>query len=117
MDGEQWLASYRGRLNEIGARAADVRKALAGAEGTASSRDGAVTVTVAPGGALRRLVLSERAERLTRVQLAEAVVATAQQAHDVAAQQAADTVAPLIGDDSGSMRALRGYLRNGDGSS
>jgi Uncharacterised BCR, YbaB family COG0718. len=115
MDGEQWLASYRERLNDIGARAARARTALAGVEATASSRDGAVTVTVNPAGALQRLVLSERTEAMSRVQLAAAVVATARQAHGAAARQATEAVAPLIGADSEAMRMLRSHLPVEDG--
>lgn len=110
MDGAQWSASYRGRLDEIGARAAQAQRALAGVEATASSRDGTVTVTVDPAGALRRLVLSERSEAMTRVQLAALVVATAGQARADAARQATDAVALLIGHGSEAMRMLRAYL-------
>ncbi|MGI9001886.1 MAG: YbaB/EbfC family nucleoid-associated protein [Pseudonocardia sp.] len=110
MDAEQWLAAYRERLTEIGARAARAREELAGVEATASSRDGAVTVTVNPAGALRRLVLSERSEALTRTQLAAAVLATAAQAQGAAARQATAAVAPLIGEDSETMRLLRTHL-------
>lgn len=110
MDGEQWLASYQGRLQDIRARATRAQAALAGIEGTASSRDGAVTATVDPSGTLRRLVLSERTETMTRVQLAAAVVATAAQAQGAAARQATEAIAPLIGTDSAAMRALRSRL-------
>ncbi len=116
MDGQQWLTSYRGRIDEIGARAAQAQRALAGVEATASSRDGAVTVTVNPAGALQRLVLSERSEALTRVQLAALVVATARQAQGDAARQAADAVAPLIGERSEAMRVLRSHLPAEEGS-
>lgn len=110
MDGEQWLASYRGRLTDMGTRAARAQEALAGVSATASSRDGAVTVTVNPVGALQRLSLGERSEGMSRVQLAAAVLATAQQAQADAARQAAAAVAPLIGENSEAMRALRSYL-------
>jgi DNA-binding protein YbaB len=115
MDGAQWLASYQGRLNDIGTRAARAQQALAGVEATAASRDGAVTVTVNPAGALLRLVLSERTEHMTRVQLAAAVLATARQAQGDAARQAADAVAPLVGDGSEAMRLIRSQLPVGDG--
>ena len=110
MDGDQWLASYEGRLGEIRTSAARVQAALGAVEATAVSRDGAVTVTVDPSGALRRLVLSERTETMTRVQLAAAVVATAGQAREDAARQAADAVAPLLGGRGEAGRLIRSHL-------
>lgn len=110
MDGQEWLASYRGRIAGIGARVAQAQRALAGVEATATSRDGAITVTVNPAGALQRLVLSERTTAMTRVQLAELVVATARQAQGDAARLATEAVAPLIGERSEAMHVLRSYL-------
>lgn len=115
MDGERWLESYQQRLRDIGARADQARQAVRGVEATAASRDGAVTVTVNAAGALRRLVLSERAEGLTRGQLAESVLATARQAQGEAARRATEAVAPLIGSDGEAMRVLRSHLLVEDG--
>ena len=84
MDGHAWIDGYRRRLGEIGARAARARAELETVEATASSRDGAVTVTVGAGGALRRLVLTERAETLSRGQLAAAVLEAAAEAGEQA---------------------------------
>jgi DNA-binding protein YbaB len=115
MDGHQWLAEYQERLREIGARAERAQREIASVEATATSRDGAVTVTVNSTGALQRLVLSERTEAVTRVQLAAAVLATARQAQEDAARQAVAAVAPLIGSDSEAMRVLRSHLPVADG--
>lgn len=104
MDGEQWLAAYRERLAGIGRRAARAREALARVEGTATSRDGAVVATVDEAGALRRLVLTERADDLDRAQLAAVVVATVQQAGAAAAQQAAAALEPLLGNQGTVLR-------------
>jgi hypothetical protein len=107
MDGRQWLDSYQHRLADLTARADRARTALAGVDGTASSQDGAVTVTVVPGGALRRLVFSERSESLTRTQLAALVVETAARAQAEADRRVNDAVAPLLGADSEAMRVVR----------
>lgn len=115
MDGEQWLAGYRGRLAEIRGRAARVQDALARVDGTASSRDGSVTVTVTPAGALQRLVLGERSAELSRVQLAAAVLATAREAQAEAARRATEAVVPLVGENSEAMRVLRSHLPAPDG--
>jgi hypothetical protein len=98
MDGHQWLAGYRERLTAVAARADAARRAVGAVEATATSRDGAVTATVDRTGRLRRLVLDERAEQLTRPQLAALVVETAGRAADAAAAQVAEVVAPLVGE-------------------
>lgn len=110
MDGEEWLASYRERLREFGARAAQAQQALAGVSATATSRDGSVTATVDRTGALQRLVLSERTGTMTRVQLAAAVVDTARRAQVEAGRQATEAVAPLVGGHGEAMRVLRSHL-------
>ncbi|MGH3567019.1 MAG: YbaB/EbfC family nucleoid-associated protein [Pseudonocardia sp.] len=110
MDGHEWLTAYQQRVQDIGARAQRAQTELRHVEVTTTSRDGAVTVTVNPAGALLRLVLDERADRLTRVQLAEAVLATARQAQTLAAREAIEAVAPLLGEPSEAVRVLRAYL-------
>ncbi|HZG92334.1 MAG TPA: YbaB/EbfC family nucleoid-associated protein, partial [Pseudonocardia sp.] len=96
MNGEEWLAGYRDRLTDLRARTARAQDALARAEATVTSPDGAVTVTVGPTGALRGLVLAERTAGLSRTQLAAAVLATARTAQDRAAREAVDAAAPLL---------------------
>jgi DNA-binding protein YbaB len=109
-DGADWLAHYRRRAAEIGARARSAQNALADVEGTAESRDGAVAVTVTPSGALRGLVLSERSTRMSRTELAATVLATAREAQAEAARRTEAALAPLIGDDTEAMRVLRSHL-------
>ncbi|MCO1657470.1 YbaB/EbfC family nucleoid-associated protein [Pseudonocardia humida] len=108
MDAEEWLVGYRARLAELEARAGRAQDALARAEATATSPDGAVTVTVDPAGGLRALVLSDRATQMGRTQLAATIVATAGTARRDAAAEAIAAMSPLLGDDSRAMRLLRG---------
>lgn len=96
MNGHEWLRDYQRRVHDIGARAARAQVELRAIEVTATSRDGAVAVTVDPGGALRRLVLGERADELSRAQLAAAVLATAREAHDQARGQLEDACAAFL---------------------
>lgn len=96
MDGRQWLDGYQHRLADLTSRADRARAVLAGVEGTAASADGAVTVTVVPGGALRRLELAERSGELSRVQLAALVVETAARAQAEVDRLVAEAVAPLL---------------------
>jgi hypothetical protein len=110
MNAEQWLAGYRDRLTELQARTVRARDALAAAEATVTSPDGAVTVTVNPAGALRSLVLAERTATMSRSALAAAVLATAQAAQARAARAAVDAVAPVLGGDSAALGALRSHF-------
>jgi DNA-binding protein YbaB len=110
MDGRAWLASYGERLEEINERAQQAQRELAEVEATATSPDGAVTVTTDPAGALRSLVLGEAAEQLTREQLAAAVLGTACRARAEAAELAAAAVAPLLGEGTAGMALLRSHL-------
>lgn len=109
MNAEEWLAGYRTRLTDLEARAGRAQDALAHAEATATSPDGAVTVTVDPAGGLRALVLSDRTSQMTRTQLAAAIVATAGTARRDAAAEAVAAMAPLLGDSSRAMDLLRGF--------
>jgi DNA-binding protein YbaB len=110
MEPEQRLASYRHRVDEIERRASAARQSFATVAETATSSDGAVTLTVSPAGALLGLSIGPRAEELTRAQLAAAIVATAQLARAAAAQQAAEVMRPLLGDGSAAMRLVRSQL-------
>lgn len=95
MDAQAWPRDHRRRLDGIAAGAERARAELETVEATASSRDGAVTVTVAAGGALRRLVLGERADTLGRQALADAVLATAAEAGERARRRVEEIVAEL----------------------
>jgi hypothetical protein len=110
MNAEQWLADYRDRLTDIGARAQRAQDALARAEATVTSPDGAVTATVDAGGGLRSLVLADRTAQMRPEQLAAAIVATAATARRAAAEGAIAAVSPLLGADSPAVRMMRDSL-------
>lgn len=114
MDAHDWVSSYGQRTDEILARAARARDDLVAVTATATSRDGAVRLTVGPGGALLALVLGHAADGLGRAELAEAILATAEQARAEAADRAARAVAGLVGDDSEAMRVLRSSMAGSD---
>jgi DNA-binding protein YbaB len=111
VDGEEWLTGYRDRLTTLRARTERAQDALAHAEATVTSPDGAVTVTVNPAGALSSLVLSERTTTMTRAQLAAAVLETARTAQEAAAGQALAAVTPLLGENSPALAVLRSHVR------
>jgi DNA-binding protein YbaB len=110
MDGREWLAGYEDRLQQVRERAARAERELATVAGSATSRDGAVTVTVDRTGALQHLELTEHAEALTRAQLAAAVVDTARRARQEAARQAEAALVPVFGERSAAMELFREHL-------
>lgn len=93
-------------IAEIGRRAAEAQERLKHVAATATSSDGAVTVTVNTSGALQQVSFGPRAEEISRSALAAAVVATAQRAQVQAAQQLKSIMAPVIGESSDAMHFL-----------
>jgi DNA-binding protein YbaB len=110
MDGREWLESYQRRLQDMRARAHRAQAELAGVEATATSVDGAVTVTAGPGGALLRVVFTAQSDALSRTQLGASVLAAVAQAQGDAARRATAALEPLVGPDSEAMRVLRSHL-------
>jgi DNA-binding protein YbaB len=110
MDAHTRLNDYRRRLTDIERRARDVQDRLGAVDATVTSPDGAVTVTVAPGGLLQRLVIHEVARRLSHIQLAEKITSSVAQAHAEAARAAADVLTPLLGERSSGMDLVRAQL-------
>jgi DNA-binding protein YbaB len=110
MDGREWLTGYQDRLRDVRERAARAERALAAVAGTATSRDGAVTVTVDRSGVLQDLVLTEHADTLDRRRLAAAVLDTARRAREEAARQAEAALVPVFGEHSPAMELLRSHL-------
>ncbi|MFC4911925.1 YbaB/EbfC family nucleoid-associated protein [Actinomadura gamaensis] len=76
-------------------RYAEMREQLASMRSTAQSADGNVTVTVAPGGAITDIHLSERAMRQSAAQLSATLMSTITAASADASRRMAAVVAPL----------------------
>lgn len=93
-------------IADIGRVAAEAKARLQRIAATATSADGAVTVTVNTSGALQELSFGPRADELGRARLAAVVVATTKRAQVEAAQQMKGVMAPLIGTDSDAMKFL-----------
>ncbi|GHG00505.1 MULTISPECIES: YbaB/EbfC family nucleoid-associated protein [Amycolatopsis] len=94
-------------MPEIARRAAEAKERLARVSATATSSDGAVTVTVNTAGALQELSFGPRADELPRTRLAQAVLAAARRAQLDAAQQLTGIMAPVIGERSAAMEFLK----------
>lgn len=85
-------------FQEQAAKASQLKEKLGELRGQGRSPDGAVSVTVAPSGAVMGLQLSPAAMRRTHVQLQQDIVAAIRQATQQAAAQVQDTVRPLLGE-------------------
>jgi DNA-binding protein YbaB len=107
VDPNQIVASYQTEIAELAARAEEAKDRIKHIAGTATSPDGAVTVTVNGGGALRDISFGDRAEQLPKAALAAAVMATAQRAQAQASQQLLAIMGPLVGEDSDAMRFVQ----------
>ncbi|HYQ65340.1 YbaB/EbfC family nucleoid-associated protein [Actinophytocola sp.] len=104
MDPKQIVDSYTQDVSALAARAAEARERIRHLAGTASSQDGAVTVTVNGGGALQGLSFGPAADHVPRVRLAELVMTTARRAQAQASQQIIAIMTPLVGENSDAMR-------------
>ncbi|MCP2335985.1 YbaB/EbfC family nucleoid-associated protein [Actinomadura rupiterrae] len=76
-------------------RYAEMREQVAAMRSTAQSADGNVTVTVAPGGAITDINLSERAMRQSAQQLSATLMSTIAAASADVSRRMAAAVAPL----------------------
>ncbi|WP_433869390.1 YbaB/EbfC family nucleoid-associated protein [Saccharopolyspora sp. CA-218241] len=86
------------KFEEQAAKADELQEAMQGLQGTASSPDRSVTVTVAPSGALLDLRLTPGAVRHSAAELQQTIMATVREATASAAEQLNETVAPILGD-------------------
>jgi DNA-binding protein YbaB len=104
VDPKEIVDSYTQDVSSLAARAVEAREQIRHLAGTASSQDGAVTVTVNGGGALQSLSFGPAADQVPRSRLAAMVMATARRAQAQASQQILGIMAPLVGEDSDAMR-------------
>jgi len=104
VDPKQIVDSYTQDVSGLAERAVEAREQIRNLAGTASSQDGAVTVTVNGGGALQSMSFGPAADDMPRGRLADMVMTTARRAQSQASQQILAIMAPLIGEDSDAMR-------------
>lgn len=107
MDPNQIVASYTDEVAELAARAEEAKEQIKQLAGTATSQDGAVTVTVNGAGALRDVHFGQRAKEMPLPKLAAEIMSTARRAQAQASQQILAIMTPLVGADSAAMRFVR----------
>jgi DNA-binding protein YbaB len=103
VDPKQLMASYEQEISGLTARAEAAREEIKQLCCSATSQDGAVTVTVNGAGALQDVSFGQRADDLSRAGLAALIMETAHRAQARAAQQLVNIMTPLVGQDSGAM--------------
>ncbi|RJQ92036.1 YbaB/EbfC family DNA-binding protein [Amycolatopsis panacis] len=108
------MDAQESEIAEIGRRAAEAQERLKHVAATASSTDGAVTLTVNTAGALQKLDFGASADEMPRAALAAAVLATARRAQVRAAEQLSDIMAPVIGEHSEAMKFLEEQIPKPD---
>ncbi|MEV6226392.1 YbaB/EbfC family nucleoid-associated protein [Saccharopolyspora shandongensis] len=86
------------KFEEQAQKASELQSKMQDMQGTASSQDRSVTVTVAPSGAVLDLRLAPNAVRQSANELQQQIMATIRQATAIAAEQMNDAVAPILGD-------------------
>ncbi|MGH3994045.1 MAG: YbaB/EbfC family nucleoid-associated protein [Pseudonocardiaceae bacterium] len=109
MDPQQWLRDYQARGEAMVRRSQEFQEQLQAVSETATSRDGAVTVTVGPSGALQNLAFSPRIRDLSGAELAQLTLQTTREAQNRVAHRIAALVEPVSGDGA-ALAFLRGQL-------
>jgi DNA-binding protein YbaB len=107
---DEWMREFESKIADAQAKAAAVQQGLANAQGSASSKDGTVSITVAPNGALTNVRLTAEAMRMSHTQLATEIMTVARQAQREAAVQVAETFGQVEGAGSESYRMITEYL-------
>lgn len=110
MQPEQLIADYQARVEGIAQRAQETRRQIAAVRGSATSDDGAVTVSVNVQGGLEELSFGPAADSLSRPDLANTILRTSRTARVRAAKAGADALAPLVGSDSAAMEMVRANI-------
>ncbi|MCR6487995.1 YbaB/EbfC family nucleoid-associated protein [Amycolatopsis sp. OK19-0408] len=107
--GEDFELLLERQVRDLQTKAASLSEALSAAGATVRSRDGAVTVTLAPNGALTNLELGHRATELGPARLTAAIMSTVREAQRRTARSVADSFATINGDGE-STDMVRSFL-------
>lgn len=109
MNPEQMIADLEAKAQQLQQRSQQMQEQIQHASSTITSPNEAVTVRVAPNGALQHIEFSPTAMRLTHVQLGQLVMQTVQRAQVQAAEQVASIVEPEFGGTE-AMDFLRSFI-------
>jgi DNA-binding protein YbaB len=107
--GEDFQHFLDTQIREMQTKAAALTEAFADSTATVSSRDGAVTVTVAPNGALRNIQLGHRACELGPTRLTASIMEAVGAAQRQTANSVVESVAAITGEGD-STDFIRSFL-------
>ncbi|WP_086852356.1 YbaB/EbfC family nucleoid-associated protein [Amycolatopsis kentuckyensis] len=107
--GEDFQLLLERQVRDMQSKAAALNEALSSAGATVRTRDGAVTVTLAPNGALTNLELGHRACELGPARLTAAIMGAVRDAQRQTARAVADSFATINGDGE-STEMVRSFL-------
>lgn len=113
MEPEYLVRDLEAKAAEMQRRAEEMQEQIKNANATATSRDGAVTVQVAPNGALQNIEFTQRATSLSAIQLTQTVMQTVQQAQMEAARKITEIVEPQFG-GTDAMDFITGFMPQPD---
>ncbi|TDC94804.1 YbaB/EbfC family DNA-binding protein [Saccharopolyspora aridisoli] len=113
MEPEYLVRDLEAKAAEMQRRAEEMQEQIKSANATATSRDGAVTVQVAPNGALQNIEFSQRATSLSAIQLTQTVMQTVRQAQMEAARKITEIVEPQFG-GTDAMDFITGFMPQPD---
>ena len=109
MNPEQMIADLESKAQQLQQRSQQMQEQIQHASSTVTAPNEAVTVRVAPNGALQHIEFSPTAMRLTHVQLSQLVMQTVQKAQIQAAEQVASIVEPEFSGTE-AMDFLRSFI-------
>ncbi|HEX6360071.1 YbaB/EbfC family nucleoid-associated protein [Actinophytocola sp.] len=112
MDPEKWFAQYDEKLQAAAASANKAEQALREVGGSATSKDGEVTVRVTASGALSDLVLRPGARDFEPEHLARVILETSRQAQRDAGQQVVDVMTKFVGEGD-ALEQVKQHLPQG----
>jgi DNA-binding protein YbaB len=109
VDPDQWLNDMQARLADLKEKSEDLAQNLATASATVTSNDGAVTVTIAPTGALQNLELTQKATGMSPAKLTASIMDAVRKGQQAASAKMVEAFAPL-GAGTESMNLVLSYL-------
>jgi DNA-binding protein YbaB len=109
-DPHQLIEDYEQRTAALLERAEEAKSQIANLTGSATSSDGAVSVSVSAGGALLSLSFGSKADDVPKDRLAALVMSTAKRAQAQAVGQIATIMAPVIGENSAAMEFVQSQI-------
>ncbi len=112
MDPDKWFAQYDEKLRDAAQKAEKAEKALKTVGGSATSKDGEVTVRVTASGALSDLVLRPGVRDLEPEHLARAILETSREAQRDVGAQVVDVMTEFVGEGA-ALEAVKEHLPEG----